>query len=69
MTARPALGALPLLAVVALACAIAGCGRRIVVDPSQVEKENDRTWTVTSEPGRGTSSAPALPAPAPVATP
>ena len=43
---------LAVLVLVTLAFGIAGCGRRVVVDPSQVEKENDRAWTVKSTPGR-----------------
>jgi hypothetical protein len=39
------------LVLVTLLAGISGCGRRVVVDPSRVEKENDRAWTVKSTPG------------------
>lgn len=42
-----------LLAVmIAIGCASAGCGRRVVVHPSRVAAENDREWKVKSEPRR-----------------
>jgi hypothetical protein len=38
------------LLVAVLACALLGCGRRVVMDPKDVATQNDRTWTVTSVP-------------------
>jgi hypothetical protein len=38
--------------LLSVACAVSGCGRRVVVHPSRVAAENDREWTVKSEPSR-----------------
>jgi hypothetical protein len=43
------------------AAALGGCGRRVVVDPGDVARENDRTWTVTSEPGAVVAPVPTQP--------
>jgi hypothetical protein len=38
--------------VLLVTCALSGCARRVVVHPSRVATENDRDWTVKSEPAR-----------------
>lgn len=51
MSRRRSLERALLAAMIAVvACASAGCGRRVVVHPSRVAAENDREWKVKSEP-------------------
>jgi hypothetical protein len=52
MKARPSFPLSSVAVLFAVTCALAGCGRRIVVHPSRVAIENDREWTVNSVPAR-----------------
>jgi hypothetical protein len=53
--------------VVGLALAlVAGCGRKVVLDPSDVPARNDPAWTVRQAPGAApAAAAPAAAAPTP----
>lgn len=43
---------------------VAGCARHVVLDPGEVERLDERAWTVLREPGQADASAPPAP-PAP----
>lgn len=58
---RKASPAFALLAFAALAAT--ACGRRVVLDPSDVARANDPAWRIQSEPKRLTPT-PAQPLPA-----
>jgi hypothetical protein len=57
-----------ILAGVALAAAVAGCSRRVVIAPSQVPARNDIDWSVRSAPATAPPVAAPLAAP-PLAAP